>query len=131
MHHFCGVDGFEILPSILSDGYVGAAGSAAAVEAEGPHTPPPLSRANLGRSRPYPPPFGPRCYHTIPRKKLEPSRGAGYCKNTKRILKCCVWSRRVPSSHPSLGFCFLSFFEEVYNKTPSHNTGHGTGAHWH
>ena len=20
---------------------------------------------------------------------------------------------------------------EFYNKTPSHNTGHGTGAHWH
>jgi len=20
---------------------------------------------------------------------------------------------------------------ESYNKTPSHNTGHGTGAHWH
>ena len=21
--------------------------------------------------------------------------------------------------------------KEFYNKTPSHNTGHGTGAHWH
>ena len=29
---------------------------------------------------------------------------------------------------------FLFSFEgekEFYNKTPSHNTGHGTGAHWH
>ena len=23
------------------------------------------------------------------------------------------------------------FAKEVYNKAPSHNTGHGTGAHWH
>ena len=25
----------------------------------------------------------------------------------------------------------LSLKREFYNKTPSHNTGHGTGAHWH
>ena len=27
------------------------------------------------------------------------------------------------------GTCMLK--KEFYNKTPSHNTGHGTGAHWH
>ena len=26
---------------------------------------------------------------------------------------------------------FFFIFKEFYNKTPSHDTGHGTGAHWH
>ena len=26
---------------------------------------------------------------------------------------------------------FRELKREFYNKTPSHNTGHGTGAHWH
>jgi len=47
-----------------------------------------------------------------------------------------AWSRRRESctvAEPEAGLllCVSMPKKECYNKTPSHNTGHGTGAHWH
>ena len=38
---------------------------------------------------------------------------------------------RVPCSKTCLAMDIFSADDEFYHKAPSHNTGHGTGAHWH
>ena len=100
---------------------------------------PPLSRAS--QRRPALPVFRPQpARSSVAARGSSPERRgrdrqrvpAASCLDAHAAV-CCpqaqLYSLRL--NLPGLNKLSFTLKKEFYNKTPSHNTGHGTGAHWH
>jgi len=95
-----------------------------------------IATSTAGTLEPEPPPLalalaivaeaqlrGPRAVDLAERAKFSISAGTGGGDGTAQLHYKPLEAVGNKSDFPSK--------KEFYNKTPSHNTGHGTGAHWH